>query len=97
MSATTNTVYCYDRYDRVKSLALVLGVVTGLASGVLMMGSVQADVGSHVETLPRVVITGTSQAGQGVAQLPRVVIEGKRQDAADAQQLALANPTAAAR
>ncbi|MEJ6000394.1 hypothetical protein [Paucibacter soli] len=91
MTATSNTVYCYDRYDRVKRLALVLGVVSGLASGVLMMGSVQANVGSHVETLPRVVINGARQAEPSVAQLPRVVVEGKRQPAADAQRLALAS------
>lgn len=90
MTATTNTVYCYDRYDRVKGLALVLGVVTGLASGVLMMGSVQADVGAHVETLPRVVITGSRLADVPVAQLPRVVVEGKRVDAAGEQHVALA-------
>jgi len=89
MSATTNTVYCYDRYDRVKSLALVLGVVTGLASGVLMMGSVRADVSAQVQTLPRVVITGSRQAEPAVAQLPRVVVEGRRSQAAEAQQVAL--------
>lgn len=92
MTATTNTVYCYDRYDRVKSLALVLGVVTGLASGVLMMGSVQADVAQQVEVLPRVVITGSSQAEAPVAQLPRVVVEGKRMDAVGEQHVALASP-----
>lgn len=93
---SAKTVYCYDRYGSVKRLALVLGVVSGLASGALLMGSVQAHTAQQaslqVESLPRVVIHGSSLSEPNVAQLPRVVIEGKRSETGATQHLALANP-----
>lgn len=80
-TAGTHRIYCYDRYALHKrglallaSTALVGLLGWGLAS--------QAQPQPQVQQLPRVVISGKSQAtlaaeAAGVQRLPRVVIEGR--------------------
>jgi hypothetical protein len=89
---TAHRIYCYDRYALHKrglallaSTALVGLLGWGLAS--------QAQVAPEVQQLPRVVISGKSQAtlaaeAAGVQRLPRVLIEGR---SLEGQRLAASN------
>lgn len=101
--STQNTVYCYDRFAQHKLLGLLLAAAALTA---LALGAAQPQPAASqqaMQTLPRVVIEGKSQATLAAEraqvllskapareQLPRVVVEGRR--SLDGRQLASALP-----
>ncbi|MDT8998117.1 hypothetical protein RQP53_02385 [Paucibacter sp. APW11] len=80
-----NTVYCYDRFARLKRVGLALGVIAGMAAGSLIgLQARAAEASARIERLPAVTVTGHSQA-KVLERLPVVVVTAQRQTGALAQ------------
>lgn len=83
MKTPMNTVRCYDRFAALKRWALLSMLLTGAAAAVLI--ATPAAAAPTVHQLPRVVVTGKSQATRAaevqarqVVTLPRVVVVAER-------------------
>lgn len=93
------TIVCYDRRTGPKMAVLLLAALAGLLLGLLLLRPVPlAEALAPVQQLPRVEISGKSQAARAseraaqagaVEQLPRVLIEGR---SLQGQHLAQAGP-----